>query len=87
MPRNKEIQMTLQGLGSSPLEYEIKRVFKKKENTFEVREKIFRKYAFGKYSFHYMITTKMMMFEKNVLDDHLTTFAVIQHVGICVRNL
>ena len=34
-----------------------------------------------------MITTKMMMFEKNVLDDHLTTFAVIQHVGICVRNL
>ena len=37
--------------------------------------------------FHYTITTKMMMFEKNVLDDHLTTFAVIQHVGICVRNL
>ena len=85
--------MTIQGLGNSPLEYENERVFKKKKwkllqkNTFEGREKIFRKYAFGKYSFHYMITTKMMMFEKNVLDDHLTTFAVIQHVGICVRNL
>ena len=34
-----------------------------------------------------MITTKMMMFDQNVLDDRLTTFAVIQHVGICVRNL
>ena len=35
-----------------------------------------------------MITTKMMMyFEQNILDDCLTTFAVIQHVGICVRNL
>ena len=55
------------------------------ENIF--RKYAFGKYAFGKYCFHYMITTKTMMFEKNVLDDHLTTFAVIEHVGICVRNL
>ena len=26
-------------------------------------------------------------YEQNVLDDRLTTFAVIHHVGICVRNL
>ena len=58
-----------------------------KKTLLKEEKKIFRKYAFGKYSFHYTITTKMMMFEKNVLDDHLTTFAVIQHVGICVRNL